>query len=279
MKTKQKYYLYIDDSGSRFPDHHNTECRLDGMDHFALGGVLIKDEDRENVASLYTEFCRNWSINYPLHSTKIRGMRSDFAWLEESTKQRDVFLSELEEFLVSLPVLGFAVVIHRPGYNLRYRERYHGKPWWMCKTAYSILIERVVKYVADQEGVLIVRFEEAGKKEDRSIIQYARDLKSAGMPFATESSKAYGGLQTEDFTNHVLGEPRRKKKRNLYVQLADLYLYPMAKSKYESTYSPWVELCRNQKVIDALLGADKLPTRGIKYSCFDEWDSKKPRNP
>lgn len=275
---KKQFVLYIDDSGSRFPDKVDTECRQDGMDHFALGGILVAEEDKPVVQNAYKEFCRAWSITYPLHSTKIRGMRSDFAWLEESAKQKDTFYAELDTFLISIPVIGFAAVVHRPGYNERYHEKHAGKPWWMCKTAYAILIERATKFVTEQNGSLTVRFEEAGKREDRAIIQYARDLKVSGMPFNTDTSKQYEGLLASDFKGAILGEPKRKKKENLFVQLADLYLYPMAKRRYEPTYNPWVLLYENKNVIDALLPEAEWMSRGIKYSCFDEWENKKPRN-
>jgi hypothetical protein len=273
---KKKYYLYIDDSGSRFPDHQNTECRRDGMDHFALGGVLVAEEDKRSIAEAYQSFCDDWNISYPLHSSDIRGMRNDFAWLESSAKQKDKFLSELEAFLVSLPVVGFAAVVHRPGYNARYEERYGDKRWWMCKTAYSILIERVTKYVRSLGGVLEVRFEECGKKEDRALAVYAKALKNDGHPFNIETSARYDGLSCESYRQTVLGEPRRKKKSNLYIQIADLYLYPMAKRKYEPTYNPWVVLYENKKVVDALLEVGSEDLLGIKYSCFDDWESKRP---
>lgn len=271
----QKFYLYIDDSGNRFPDKEDADCRKDGMDHFALGGILVAEDHREILKESYLNFCKKWDINYPLHSTKIRGMRGDFAWLEESSKQRDTFYSELESFLISLPVVGFATVVHRPGYNERYKEKYNGQPWWMCKTAYSVLIERVAKYVAENDGVLVVRFEGSGKKEDRALIQYSRDLKNVGLPFNADTSKKYSNLLPEDFQKIILGEPRRKKKGNLFTQIADLYLYPMAKRMYDPTYNPWVVLFDSGKVIDALLSSEECQYKGIKYSCFDSIEQQK----
>ena len=40
-----KYLLYFDDSGNRNPDHMPTPPRTDKMDYFALGGILVKEED------------------------------------------------------------------------------------------------------------------------------------------------------------------------------------------------------------------------------------------
>lgn len=269
-KTQKTYFLYIDDSGSRFPDK-KPEARTDGMDQFALGGVLMLESDKQEVKEKYLEFCKKWDINYPLHSSEIRSMRENFIWLESSAKQREKFLEELETLLLSFPVLGFAAVIHRPGYNKRYREKYKGKPWLMCKTAYSILIERASRYVDEQNGVLRLRFEAAGKREDRAFMTYAKSLKQTGMPFNKDTSAKYTALTKEDFERIIISEPRRKDKNNLYTQIADLYLYPMAKRQYEPTYNPWVKFYENKKVIDSLLPEEDWPYKGIKYSCFDDF--------
>lgn len=269
------YYLYIDDSGNRFPDKQPLS-RDDEMDHFALGGILVEETDKIILEEKYKEFCEKWSISYPLHSTEIRGMRNKFLWLEESSKKRETFLEELTAFLLSVPVIGFAAVIHRPGYNKRYEGKYGDKRWRMCKTTYSILIERVAKYVRSQSGTFEVRFEACGKKEDRAILQYAKDLKKIGSPFNPDNSSKYGALVCEDYKKVVMGEPRRKTKDNLFVQIADLYLYPMIKRKYDFSYKPWAVLFENKKVIDALLKEEEWLYCGIKYSCFDDFDSKKP---
>ncbi|MDD4122917.1 MAG: hypothetical protein PHO23_01505 [Candidatus Pacebacteria bacterium] len=63
---------------------------------------------------------------------------------------------------------------------------------------------------------------------------------------------------------------KRKKKTNLFVQIADLYLYPMAKSGYDSKYKAWVNLFKNKKVINALVSIKTRSKLGIKYSCFDK---------
>ncbi|WKZ28743.1 MAG: DUF3800 domain-containing protein [Patescibacteria group bacterium] len=263
------HLLYIDDSGSRFPDRRPALARTDGMDHFALGGVLIAEADIASVHEAFFGFCTKWNIDYPLHSSDIRGKRNDFAWLQDDALA-DKFLKELNTFIQTLPALGFAAVVHRPGYNTRYEPLYGEKRWWMCKTAFSILVERVVKHVSSINGTLAIRFEMCGKREDAAIIQYSKDLKAVGMPFNPSNSAAYGALTAADFKKILLGDPRGKKKRNIGIQIADLFLYPMAKHGYEPGYRPWLSLFDAKKVIDAVLPAEKLPTHGIKYSCFGQ---------
>lgn len=86
-----------------------------------------------------------------------------FCLAEEARDGRTLFQA-LEGFLLSLPILGVACVIHRPGYVARYQDRYKEALWYMCKTAFSILIERAAKFADEQDRFLEVVFEGAGKK-------------------------------------------------------------------------------------------------------------------
>ncbi|WP_200928341.1 DUF3800 domain-containing protein [Sphingobium sp. Leaf26] len=262
--------LYLDDSGSRFPDHKPDAARADGMDSFALGGMLIDKADRKLALEHFDAFVSRWGIDYPLHSTKIRGRRDKFRWLGQDAVQAERFYRELGELLVSLPVTGIACVIDRPGYNGRYAEKYGEQRWLMCKTAYAILIERSLKFAITAGADLEVFFEEAGKQEDRAVHAYHKSLKVDGMPFDQGNSSEYSGLKPEVFENGVLGDPQRvTKKGSPLIQIADLYLYPMVKAGYQDGYPPYDQLFAANRVIDALLPEDCRASLGIKYSCFD----------
>lgn len=270
------YYLYIDDSGSRFPDHHEPTGRDDGMNCFALGGILIRDEERAALTAARSAFCDRWGVTSPLHSSAIRGRRRQFAWLSDDEARASEFLRDLESFLCSLPVVGFGVVIDRVGYNLRYREKYGDQRWWMCKTAYTILMERVAKFVDAQGGAFKVRFEETGKREDRALLGYAKDLKRVGLPFNTDTSAQYQALSASDFRRIILGDPRRLTKELPAIQVADLYLYPMVKAGYVQDYRPFQMLMDGKRLIDALLAPEARARLGIKYSCFEAIKSERP---
>jgi hypothetical protein len=217
--SNETYYLYFDDSGIRFPDKQQKPVRNDGMDHFALGGILLKETDRSDVIEAFKEFRKKWRITYPLRSSDVRGKRENFVWLAEQAVH-DEFFKDLNAYLCGVPVIGFATVVDRIGYNNRYEEKYGGKRWWMCKTAFSILVERAAKYVADNGGRLKIRFEEAGKKEDRALMGYVKDLKTAGMPFDTSTSSKYDFLKVEDFRRVLLGESERQTKKSPLLQIA-----------------------------------------------------------
>ncbi len=65
------------------------------------------------------------------------------------------------------------------------------------------------------------------------------------------------------------------------MQLADLYLWPMAIGGYHSANRTYARLREDKKLIDCLLDEKAVPTEGIKYSCWDleEATAKKAKNP
>jgi len=119
---KETYYLYFDDSGIRFPDKQQTPVREDGMDHFALGGILIKKSDRDQSIEGYKLLRKNWRITYPLRSADMRGKRGNYIWLNDKVLH-DKFFIELNDYLCSIEVVGFAAVVDRIGYNNRYEDK------------------------------------------------------------------------------------------------------------------------------------------------------------
>ncbi|MEH2043906.1 DUF3800 domain-containing protein [Nostoc sp.] len=264
-------HLYFDDSGSRNPDSEAIP-RRDGIDCFALGGILVEEENIENIIITHREFCNKWNVTEPLHSTKIRSRQKAFAWLgkEENKEKSQDFLSDLEMLMLDLPFTIIACAIHRPGYNARYKNKYSNDIWMMCKTAFTILAERSVKYAIYKERKLRIFFEESGKDADRAILEYAKELKTQGMYFDPHSSAAYMGLTAEKFKINWLGEPQRKTKKSPMIQLADLVLYPIIKGRYDPSYRTYESLKSKLKLVDCVLEPDKIPQMGIKYSCFDD---------
>ncbi|MBS0155182.1 MAG: DUF3800 domain-containing protein [Nitrospira sp.] len=271
-----KYVLYIDDSGSRDPDRADFTGRSDDMDCFALGGYLLKEEDIPHLRRKHADFCEQWKITYPLHSSSLRGGRGNFAWLKKP-ENAGLFMPALQEYLLSLPLLGIACVIHRPGYVARYKNTYRESLWYMCKTAFTILVERSAKYADEQGRKLEIVFEGTGKREDRDIKRYLKELKTIGNPFNQQSSQGYRPLSPADFTRIILGEPHQKTKDIPMLQVADLILYPIAKAGYDRSYRPYVKLKEERKLIDCWLSDDQIQFRGIKYSCFD--GAKKEKRP
>lgn len=271
----RKYVLYLDDTGSRDPDQTGAIQRDDHMNCFALGGFLLKEEDIPDLRAKHSTFCAAWKIDYPLHSSSIRGGRGKFAWLKKP-ETAGLFFPALEEFLLSLPIIGIACVIHRPGYLARYRDTYPESLWFMCKTAFTILVERSAKYAHEHARHLEIVFEGTGKREDRDLKRYLRELKRHGSPFNHQTSQGYTPLTAKDYARIILGEAHQKTKLVPMLQVADLVLYPIAKGGYDPTYPPFQKLKNAGKLIDSGLSPEQLPARGIKYSCFSPQKDERP---
>ena len=267
MLKSNEIHLFIDDSVSRDLNQPSL-LRNDTLDYFALGGILVLEEDINSVKTVHAKFCTTWKIDYPLHSWAIRGGRGKFGWLKKPELAAD-FYDALETMIISLPVIGIAAVIDRPGYFARYEAQHNRKPWLLCKTAYCILIERAAKYARSQNRKLRVFFERAGKLEDKNLIKYARELKTVGMPFQNSNLNSYLSLTAVDFKEIVQGEPRGKTKDTPMIQLAHLLLYPMAKGGYDPEYRPYKKLLAAHKLIDTHVNVEQKNMLGIKYCCFD----------
>jgi hypothetical protein len=115
--------LYLDDSGTRNPDHDPPEHQF--RNWFGLGGILLNEEDEVVVRKLHAAFCTQWGITYPLHSNEIRTPSKRFSWLGTlSRNDRERSMASLSELMISVPAIGHAGVIDRPGYDARYRVKH-----------------------------------------------------------------------------------------------------------------------------------------------------------
>ena len=264
--------FYIDDSGTRNPNHDPGNKPSHGHDYFALGGILIRGEDESIARELHSKFCANWEIDpkvTPLHSSEIRGKSGGFAWVGRlDSDEQEKFYEELYQLLRDVPVLGLACVIDRPGYNHRYLEKYGQNRWLLCKTAFTIVVERAAKYARSLSIQTRIWPEKCNRAEDHRLGNYYRYMKSGGMPFDTGTSSSYGPLRADEFQGLLCGF-RTKAKTSPMAQLADLYLWPMAMGGYDKGNRPYRRLLEDGKLIDCILGEEEIPDHGIKYSCFD----------
>ena len=260
--------IYFDDSGSRFPDLKSDQ--QPPRDFFALGGILFNSEDTDQIISAYDQFRQKWNITYPLHSNSIRFETHEFTWLGklDLPKKRE-FYGDLNKMIMKQPFVALACVISRPGYNARYKALYGDKRWMLCKTAFAILMERAAKFSDSKGCQLRVHFEESGKREDRDLLNYHKELKATGMPFSVDNSDKYEPLDSEGFRRILAGSPQRHKKSSLFCQLADLVLYPIARGKFDPNYETYVFLKRGNKLVDCIVSPEEAERIGVKYSCFD----------
>jgi hypothetical protein len=222
----------------------------------------------DHCHDLYEQFRERWPEigDSPLHSDEIRSKKNRFRWLKDDDERCQGFLEDLEGVLVTMPILGIACVIDRPGYHRRYDEQYGTQKWSLCRTAFNICVERAAKYAGAHECRLNVFVERSDKKTDRAVAGYFQELKVAGQPFDHANSSRYAPMSSSDFSD-VLYDFKLKTKQSRMLQIADLYLYPMCRGGYDETYRPYASLRSSRRLIDAHV--DDRIGRGIKYYCFE----------
>ena len=264
-----KCSFYIDESGTKHPDHSTPSTASHKHDWFAFGGILINDEDIPTANSQIDSFFERWPqiAGSPLHSSEIRGAHKNFTWLKKDSEIRAQFLADLEVLVTTLPIIGLTCVVDRNGYNTRYREKHADNRWMLCKTAFAVVVERAPKYAQSKDRKLRVFVEQSSKKDDQILEQYYKTLKSDGHWFDEKNASKYTPLKAEDY-RETLYEFRCKTKASKLMQIADLYLWPMCMSGYDKNNKPYKKLLKAGKLMDCLIQESEKLERGIKYSCF-----------
>lgn len=273
------FNLYLDDSGTRHPDHDPGREPAHGHDWFGMGGVMLRDADEDVIRQRHAALCAKWNITYPLHSAEIRACSDNFCWLGEASKDdRNAFLSEVTALLTSTELIAIACVIDRPGYNHRYREKYGRGRWSLCKTAFNVVVERALKYAREREHRVRVLVERADKNTDRMVKGYYDDLRAKGHPFDAGNASKYTPLTIEDYSKGLY-EFRTKEKKSPIMQIADLALWPMCIGGYDPKNRSYLMMKSAGILIDCKLDAAQLDERGIKYSCWDLEEARKNQSP
>lgn len=262
--------FYMDESGSRRPNHEPATI-FDPPLHFAMGGILVNDEDEPGVRAQHAAFCKAWRITDPLHSVEIRNGQRNFAWLRADSSVRNRFMTELSDFLTNIPVLGVACVIDRPGYDALYRPRYGRNQWALCKTAFSVAVERACKHARACNRKLRVLPEGSNKSDEEQLTGYFNEMRNAGLPFCADNSAQYSPLAAADMAS-ALYELTFKRKSSPMAQLADLYLWPIAKSGYGPDRAHQ-QLYSAGRILDCHLSSRERAERGVKFSCFGHYKS------
>ncbi|MFW6264048.1 MAG: DUF3800 domain-containing protein [Cyanobacteriota bacterium] len=94
------------------------------------------------------------------------------------------------------------------------------------------------------------------------------DLRTQGLPFNPTTSGKYSPLHHTELANLLRGI-EGKSKNNPLIQLADLCLYPLARSQGDPQNRAFLALKNANLIVDCLLEPTQINTLGIKYYCFD----------
>jgi len=262
------FELYIDDSGSRNTNHKPSNPGE--KDAFGLGGILIAEEDVEGLKNSHRKVLDRFDLSCPLHSSKIRSKKDGFRWLAKEPEKEQPFYEAINTLTLEMPAYAAACVINRPGYNARYESEFDSNHWPLCKTAYSILVERCAKYAHAHDRRLRVIVERTGKNEDSKIEEYHTNLREQGAPFNADTSMIHQPLTGDELSSILMKKPSFVTKESRLMQIADLTLYPLVRGAYDPDYLPYQHLVKNEKILVIPNGKDDEVISGIKYSCFDD---------
>lgn len=259
--------LCLDDSGSRKPDRSpKSTVPPHGFDWFGLGGIVVDQSDEDLIRSEHERFCARWEISYPLHSYEIRSCSGNFTWLK-GDERRGEFLVELSRLVTHPKLRVHGCVVDRIGHNARFQSTHGDHRWSLCKTAFSVVVERAAKLAHREQRRLRVWVEKSDKKVDRQIRGYYDAMRSEGLPFNPKTSAKYAPLAQSEL-HETLYELAFKGKTSPLLQLADLALYPICRGGYDPEYKPYQALRVANTLVDCGLEQDEVETLGIKYSSW-----------
>jgi hypothetical protein len=272
-------HFYMDETGPFNPDK-KPPLAAHGHDWFGLGGILINAEDEPLAKTCIADLLAEWpQIRHPLHITDMRAEKKGFSWLGLlHDDDRTRFWVGYKTFLTRLPVAGMACVIDRPGYRARgYVERHGEARWMLCRTAFDIAVERSAKIAALRGRRLRIFFERSNPDADRRLRSYFKNLKENGLAFDAGNSAKYDPLSANDFQRTLISI-EGKDKPNRMMQIADSYIYAIARGGYERKFDIYRRILERGKLISSQVDGALAATVGVKYSCFELEQAKRKNN-
>ena len=262
------FTICMDETGNRHPDKKSDSSR-EGRDWFGFGGIMIWGEHNDDARTLVKDFSTKWRLKYPAHITDMMSERKGFAWLGKlSQSDRDLFWSDWKYVLRGSEAIGIGCVISRPGYAARgYLEKHKDSKWLLCRSAFDITIERATKIARLEDRKLHVVFEQ-DPAMNSIVVGYFDNLKTNGLEFDPSNSNKYAPLSQAEF-NETLGRIEYKPKAHPLLQIADSYIYSIARHKFDRGFHIYRDLRDHRRIADFAVPSGMSRTLGVKYYCFD----------
>lgn len=126
--------------------------------------------------------------------------------------------------------------------------------------------EQILRIVNDVLQLNIVFESDVAINETVKV--YFANLKENGLAFDGANSAKYEPLTKEQFAN-TLGTIEYKTKTSRMLQIADSYIYAIARQKYDRGFGVFRHLRDTRRIINfALEDAERIKAMGIKYYCY-----------
>jgi hypothetical protein len=200
----------------------------------------------------------------------MRSEKKKFAWIGRlKAEDRDRFWSSYRTFLANLPVAGTGCVIDRPGYVARgYGKRDGDAKWLLCRSAFDIVVERAAKLAKQQGRRLKIFYEMADPSTNEMIENYFYNIKENGLGFDATTSAKYLPLTAAEF-QHLLLDIEGKDKSNRIMQIADSYVYAIARGSYDRKFDIYRRLAEAGRLVTSQVAPQFAAILGVKTYCFE----------
>jgi len=209
-----RYYFFLDETGDHGLSYVDKNFPL-----FLLCGCLFRADELDNVKAQIDTFKRKYfkTTEVILHSREIRKCEGSFQILFD-LKLKAEFYKDLNKILE-----GAACKIIAAGIDKEEHIKKYGKG---AKDPYSLslsfTIERLIFCLdsLDKKGVVEVKVEPRGKKEDQMLLSHFNSILDLGTFYISP------GRLKEKIINFKF---HSKRENIVGLQIADLCAYPLAR--------------------------------------------------
>ena len=261
LKLRPLMTLFIDESGTRYPDNVDKN----GPPWFGMGGVLVLNDDLLAIHDAHAALVSKWRLSGPLHGFEIRNTSKAFAWLDKVGRKRAAeFVSDLEAFVRSAPVVGIGCVLDRAEHVAKYRPQHGRTMWLMSKTAFTITVDRAAKIATTLGCRLRVVVERSGHhREDPEVVECYKEL-TGGRHVFGPAVEAFNDELTP-YRAATLAGLEFGGKENPGLQLADLMIFPVCASGFAPDHPENQSMLSGRKYVDFHLPNRLVSPWGLKF--------------
>jgi hypothetical protein len=149
-----------------------------------------------------------------------------------------------------------------------YGKREGDSKWLLCRSAFDIVVERATKVAKQQGRRLKVFYEMADPSTNAMIEGYFYNIKKNGLGFDETTSAKYLPLTAAEF-QHLLLDIEGKDKSNRLMQIADSYIYSIARGSYDRKFNIYRRLSEAGRLVTSQVAAEHAAILGVKTYCFE----------
>lgn len=251
------YVMFIDENGDT-SFKYIKKCIKEEIDvpisdrFFTVTGCIVEKEGlkyiKKNIMELKYNHWENGLYTYKdkeekrvcLHSSEIRGEKGPFS---RNAINRSDFLHELTDFMSDLDIKILSSSIDKERHIKSYSNPYH--PYHLCL---KFILERFVKYYMKGNKTGIIILESRGKREDKHILNYIKELIDNGSEYVntdefrkikgvyfnpkwckkSNNKKSYFGLEITDLVSHPIHKFCTKNEKDRAYECIEnkIYGYP-----------------------------------------------------